>query len=69
MGWEPQPGDVAHPKHTTHGSYAVVLESNDDTVKFRYVPAKGDAHEQTVRLSTFLSRYEFTTRLGATTPS
>ena len=57
MDWLPKPGDVCHPKGITHGIVIVVLESNDDTVKFTYKYPGLDDHDQTVRLSTFLSRY------------
>lgn len=58
MSWEPKPGDIAYPNWLSRGSYVVIIESADDTVKFRTFNPGQEPYEQTVRLSTFLGRYE-----------
>lgn len=57
---EPQVGDVAFPRGVNHGTYVVVLRSEDDIVEIQHFsPENTEPHNQTIRLSTYLARYEW----------
>lgn len=59
MIWNPQPGDVCVPSDRSRGVAATVIESTDDIVVFEYNNGNDkQRHQQRVRLSTFISRYE-----------
>jgi hypothetical protein len=58
MSTVPEVEAVYYPKGRGHGSYVVVLECEDDRVKFKRHDRGQEPHEQVVRLSTFVSRFE-----------